>query len=57
MIKKTESPKDIRDKAKEDIARFFNSGLNDAEVDQQTMFTIDRLTLIGIIRDLMNYNP
>lgn len=54
QTKKTESPKEVRDKAAERIASLINHGMTDAEIDKETMFDIDRLTLIGVIRDLMH---
>ena len=54
QIKITERPKEIRDKATERVADLINHGMTDAEIDKETMFDIDRLTLIGVIRDLMH---
>lgn len=50
---KSESPKADRTYAAERIANLINHGMSDNEIITQTMFEIDPLTLIGVIRDLM----
>jgi hypothetical protein len=56
MTAKSETPKEDRNIASERICNLFNHGLSDAEIANQTLYDIDNLTLIGIIRDLSSNN-